>query len=248
MNTLPTVSDTKRAFYSRHTRPVNSVYRRVVEELLVEMHLLRVNADFRYDAIYALGIVTSFNRFMEGYEPAADVDSIFEALVRAEALEPETIKSNAKHLLETVRPQSLSQLMDWFTSAATSGGGEFESQIKAIADSPSFKYSRLFGIGLYTLLETVAPEAIKSEETLKENLTTLGTILPLSLDKLTKDIEFYRANLEKVQQARQTLADIVEADRKRNAQRLAEQQSPREVEASSAPSETGEESSSAPSN
>jgi photosystem II biogenesis protein Psp29 len=66
---IRTVSDSKRDFYTRHTRPINSVYRCVVEELLVEMHLLSVNVDFHYDPIYALGVVTSFEKFMEGYRP-----------------------------------------------------------------------------------------------------------------------------------------------------------------------------------
>ncbi|MFM6586777.1 MAG: photosystem II biogenesis protein Psp29, partial [Microcystis panniformis] len=33
MDKIRTVSDSKRDFYTRHTRPINSVYRRVVEEL-----------------------------------------------------------------------------------------------------------------------------------------------------------------------------------------------------------------------
>jgi len=40
VNNVRTVSDTKRAFYTLHTRPINTIYRRVVEELIVEMHLL----------------------------------------------------------------------------------------------------------------------------------------------------------------------------------------------------------------
>ena len=72
MNNVRTVSDAKRAFYTLHTRPINSIYRRVVEELMVEMHLLFVNTDFSYDAIYALGVVTAFDRFMQGYRPEHD--------------------------------------------------------------------------------------------------------------------------------------------------------------------------------
>jgi photosystem II biogenesis protein Psp29 len=64
-----TVSDAKRDFYAHHTRPINSIYRRVVDELLVEMHLLSVNVDFAYDPVYALGVVTTFDRFMENYTP-----------------------------------------------------------------------------------------------------------------------------------------------------------------------------------
>ncbi|MFM6203351.1 MAG: photosystem II biogenesis protein Psp29, partial [Dolichospermum sp.] len=80
MNNVRTVSDTKRTFYTLHTRPINTIYRRVVEELMVEMHLLSVNVDFSYDAIYALGVVTTFDRFMEGYQPEQDQESIFQAI------------------------------------------------------------------------------------------------------------------------------------------------------------------------
>ncbi|MER3587246.1 MAG: photosystem II biogenesis protein Psp29, partial [Mastigocladus sp. ERB_26_1] len=77
MNNVRTVSDTKRTFHSLHTRPINTIYRRVVEELMVEMHLLAVNVDFSYNPIFALGVVTSFDRFMQGYQPESDRESIF---------------------------------------------------------------------------------------------------------------------------------------------------------------------------
>ena len=82
MNNVRTVSDTKRAFYGQHTRPINAIYRRVVEELMVEMHLLLVNADFNYDSIYALGVVNTFDRFMKGYEPESDRTSIYTAIIQ----------------------------------------------------------------------------------------------------------------------------------------------------------------------
>ena len=83
MDNVRTVSDTKRDFYQTHTRPINSLYRRVVEELMVEMHLLSVNADFTYNPVYALGVVSAFDRFMNGYRPEKDLESIFGALCRA---------------------------------------------------------------------------------------------------------------------------------------------------------------------
>lgn len=246
MNTRPTVSDTKRAFYSRQTRPVNSVYRRVIEELLVEMHLLRVNDDFQYDAIYALGIVTSFDNFMEGYEPASDRENIFSALAAAEEIDLQRIHSNAEHLGNTVNAKTLDGLKDWFKSASTSGMGEFEAQVKTIVDNKSFKYSRLFGIGLYAMLQKADEEAAKDEEKVKGYLTEMSALLGLSEDKLTKDIELYRSNLEKVQIARQTLAEIVAADRKREAQRQAEQQAKKDAHAdgaAEAPTESSTDSS-----
>ena len=234
MNSRPTVSDTKRAFYSRQTRPVNSVFRRVVEELLVEMHLLRVNEDFQYDAIYALGIVASYDNFMEGYEPASDRENIFLALAAAEEYDPQALRGDAQNLRNTVEPKSYDSLLEWFKAAAQTGMGEFEGQVKAAADNSKFKYSRLFGIGLFTMLQVADEESAKDEEKVKAYLTSLSELFGTSTDKLIKDIDFYRSNLEKVQLARETLAEIIEADKKREAQRQAEQQAKKDAHADGA--------------
>ncbi len=246
MNSRPTVSDTKRAFYSRQTRPVNSVFRRVIEELLVEMHLLRVNDDFNYDAIYALGIVSSFDNFMEAYKPASERDNIFNALTLAEEIDPQKLRADAQNLRNTVNAKTIDGLKDWFKSASTSGNGEFEGQVKAIADNATFKYSRLFGIGLFTMLQTADAEASADAEKVKTYLTELSEMFGISGEKLIKDIDFYRENLEKVQQAQATLAEIVEADRKREAQRLAEQQAKKDAHADGAGEDIAPDS--APSN
>ena len=200
----------------------------------MEMHLLRVNDDFNYDAIYALGIVSSFDYFMEGYEPTSQRDNIFNALALAEEVDPQKLRADAQNLRNTVHAKSYEGLIDWLNAAAISGNGEFEGQVKAIADNGTFKYSRLFGIGLFTILQVADDEASKNEEKVKDYLTQLSEKFGISSEKLLKDIDFYRANLEKVQQAQATMAEIVEADRKREAQRLAEKQAKQDAHADGA--------------
>ena len=115
MNNLRTVSDTKRNFYTFHTRPVNTIYRRVVEELMVEMHLLSVNADFKYDPIYALGVVTAFERFMQGYQPERDKEPIFDALCRALEDNPQRYQQDAERLRTVVKNLSVEELSAWLS-------------------------------------------------------------------------------------------------------------------------------------
>ncbi len=225
MNNLRTVSDTKKAFYSAHTRPINSIYRRVVEELMVEIHLLRVNEDFTYDAVFALGVVTTFERFMQGYQPEADQTSIFKSLCMAEELTAEQLKGDATRLLEKVSGKSADDLLSWVVNGASSGGDEFQTQLRAIANNPKFKYSRLFAIGLFTLWETAQPDLIKDEAAFNTAFEQACTALKLPEGKPQKDLELYRSNLDKMAQARKTLADIVEAERKRRQQASAPQDS-----------------------
>jgi hypothetical protein len=44
--------------------------------------------------------------------------------------------------------------------------------------------------------------------------------LHVSEDKLNKDLELYRSNLEKIEQALITMADMLSAERKKRQQRL----------------------------
>ncbi len=225
MNNLRTVSDTKRNFYTFHTRPVNTIYRRVVEELMVEMHLLSVNADFRYDPIYALGVVTAFERFMQGYQPERDKEPIFDALCQATEDNPQRYRQDAERLRSVVKNLSAQQLLDWVSGVSQIGGTEdLQAQMQAIAHNSSFKYSRLFGIGVFTLLELADPEVIKDDKQRVEVLKQMSAALHISEEKLNKDLELYRSNLEKIEQAMLTMADMLAADRKKRQQRLQEAQ------------------------
>jgi photosystem II biogenesis protein Psp29 len=221
VNNPLTVSDTKRSFYSLHTRPINSIYRRVIEELLVEIHLLKVNEDFRYDPVFALGIVTTYDRFMQGYTPDTDQPSIFEALATAEGYTSSQLRGDAEQLKQAYIGQTAAALWTEIERAAAQGGQAPAQVWHNIASNSKFKYSRLFAIGLYTLLEQAEPELVKIEATLNEALQKLGTALHLPTDKLQKDLELYRSNLEKMVQARKTLDDIVAAERRRREQQEA---------------------------
>ncbi len=72
---------------------------------MVEMHLLSVNVDFSYNPIYALGVVTAFDRFMQGYQPPSDQESIFNALIKAEQDDPQRYRGDAERLKELAKTQ-----------------------------------------------------------------------------------------------------------------------------------------------
>lgn len=219
MNTVRTVSDTKRAFYNLHTRPVNSIYRRVVEELMVEMHLLAVNVDFRYNPTYALGVVTSFDRFMQGYRPEQDKESIFNALCRSTEDDPDKYRQDAQHLL------SVASRFPWDTvllpekSEGISDLASLRESLQDIAGNSKFKYSRLFAIGLFTLLETANPDVVKDEVQRTQALNQISQALNLPEDKIQKDLELYRSNLEKMMQVQAMMADVLISDRKKREER-----------------------------
>jgi photosystem II biogenesis protein Psp29 len=101
-----------------------------------------------------------------------------------------------------------------------------QAQLQAIANNPNFKYNRLFAIGVFSLLEQSDPELVKDEKQLTEALKAIAAGLHLSDDKLNKDLELYRSNLEKMAQALIVMADMLSADRKKREQRKQQSTTP----------------------
>ena len=90
---------------------------------MVEMHLLSVNVDFVYNSLYALGVVTSFDRFMMGYEPEGDKESIFSAICKAVGGDAQQYRQDADALKADLSNLALADLNDRLTNAKATGGG-----------------------------------------------------------------------------------------------------------------------------
>ncbi|YAI81519.1 MAG: photosystem II biogenesis protein Psp29 [cyanobacterium endosymbiont of Rhopalodia sterrenbergii] len=220
MDKVRTVSDTKRDFYTHHARPINSIYRRFIEELLVEMHLLSVNVDFRDDPIYALGVVTSFERFVQGYRPRKDKNSIFSALCYSVGGNAEQYRQEAQTLLTQVKGMSVSDFMGILEAASSQvpGDGILCETLQAVAQNSQFKYSRLFTVGLYTLIMELDSDLIENQEQSNQIFGKIAEVLHLSSEKLQKDLELYRSNLDKMEQLLTVVEDALEAERKKRKQ------------------------------
>uniref|UniRef100_A0A2P2JSD2 Uncharacterized protein MANES_13G152400 n=1 Tax=Rhizophora mucronata TaxID=61149 RepID=A0A2P2JSD2_RHIMU len=148
---VPTVSETKSKFLKAYKRPIPSIYSTVLQELVVQQHLMRYKRTYRYDPVFALGFVTVYDQLMEGYPSDKDRDAIFQAYIRALEEEPEQYRVDAKKLEEWARAQTANSLADF-----PSKEGEVEGILKDIAERASngnFSYSRFFAIGLFRLLE-----------------------------------------------------------------------------------------------
>lgn len=233
MNNVRTVSDTKRAFYSQHTRPINAIYRRVVEELMVEMHLLLVNAVFNYDSIYALGVVSTYDRFMQGYEPAGDRESIYNAIVQAVQGDPGQYRRDAEEILASAKATSS---IDGFKSLVkeakdSAGSDSLRANLNKVISNSQFKYSRLFAIGLYNVVEAIDTELLQDKEKREGLMDELAEAFELNADLLKKDVDLYRGNLEKMAQAQEVMKDMIEAEKKKQAKREEEKKKRAEAKA-----------------
>lgn len=86
---VPTVSETKSNFLKAYKRPIPSIYNSVLQELIVQQHLMRYKKTYQYDAVFALGFVTVYDQLMEGYPSDEDREAIFKAYIQALQEDPE---------------------------------------------------------------------------------------------------------------------------------------------------------------
>ncbi|KAK8617422.1 hypothetical protein V6N13_080338 [Hibiscus sabdariffa] len=207
----PTVSETKSSFLKAYKRPIPSVYNTVLQELIVQQHLMRYKKTYRYDPVFALGFVTVYDQLMEGYPSDEDRDAIFQAYINALKEDPQQYRVDAQKLEEWARGQTSSSLVEF-----SSRDGEVEVILKDIAERAggkgSFSYSRFFAVGLFRLLEL----ANATEPTVLEKLCAALNINKRSVDR---DLDVYRNLLSKLVQAKELLKEYVEREKKKREER-----------------------------
>ncbi|MEM6445915.1 MAG: photosystem II biogenesis protein Psp29 [Cyanobacteria bacterium P01_D01_bin.123] len=220
MNTVRTVASTKAAFLANYPRPINSVYRRAVEEILIDLHLVTVNERFAYNPFFALGLTTVYDTFMQGYAPLAEVPTIFIALCKALQLKPDIVRKDADMLVELLRSGDRQQHIGLFQlEDGSSDVGGLKGILTGIRDNKDFYYSRTFAIGLYSAYEMFAPE--DEEKAKLEAFKGIATNLNLPTDRVHKDLELYRKMTEKMQMAQEALAEAAAAARSQKERRAA---------------------------
>ncbi|KAM0059097.1 putative protein Thf1 [Helianthus debilis subsp. tardiflorus] len=207
----PPVSETKLKFLNAYKRPIPSIYNTVLQELIVQQHLMKYKKTYRYDAVFALGFVTVYDQLMDGYPSEDDREAIFQAYVKALNEDPQQYRDDAQKLETWARAQNASSLVDF-----SSKTGEVEDMLKDIAEraggNGSFSYSRFFAVGLFRLLEL----SNATDPTFLEKLCAALNINKKSVDR---DLDVYRNLLSKLVQAKELLKEYVEREKKKREER-----------------------------
>ena len=75
-----TVSDSKKVFHEKFPYVIPGLYKRIVDEILVELNLLNHQNDFTQDYLFCVGLTETFKELMTGYQPEKHLDLLFESL------------------------------------------------------------------------------------------------------------------------------------------------------------------------
>ena len=219
MSISQTVADSKRRFYNAYPRVIPGLYRRVVDELLVELHLLSCQQGFQADALFALGLTQVFDNFSVGFEPVDRREQLFSALCEAADLSAPDLRQQAQQLRSSLAPHGEAEIRQWLENKGDGAPAVLGSVLQEAGRS-DFHYSRHHAVGLIAALQELAGADDQDPEALRLRAREVGDLIGLQQEKLEKDMGLYASNLEKMAQAVQMMEETVAAERRRRERKL----------------------------
>ncbi len=183
-----TISDSKSDFHKEFPYVIPPIYRKLADELLVELHLLSHQKNFKNDSIFATGLKEIFSKFTSGYKPSEHITMLFDAICNCNGFNPTEITSCSDQLVNKAKSFTKEDI------------NEFLSQLKKENKENNY-YSRINAIGIYKLIsEMPCYENVKEEEINKE-IIKISELLGYQYQRVEKDISMYKSNIDKMKQA-----------------------------------------------
>ena len=59
---------------------IPGLYKRIVDEMLVELNLLNHQKEFKQDLLFCIGLTETFKELTKGYKPEKHLDLLFDSL------------------------------------------------------------------------------------------------------------------------------------------------------------------------
>ena len=193
-----TVSDSKKLFHEQFPYVIPGLYKRIVDEMLVELNLLNHQNDFKQDNLFCVGLTETFKELTKGYKPEEHLVLLFESLCNSSNFEPKKIKDISKKTLEEYKNKSLSEISILLKEKGTT----------------NLYSSRILNLGIYLIISNANDfKGVKDSE-INKTISDIVNKLNLSVNKAEKDIGIYKTTIIKMEQAKELLQEARIKDKK----------------------------------
>ena len=193
-----TVSDSKKLFHEQFPYVIPGLYKRIVDELLVELNLLNHQNEFIQEYLFCVGLTETFKQLTIGYKPEEHLVLLFESLCNSSNFAPSKIKEISKKTLEQYKEKSLKQIAILLKEKSTS----------------NLYSSRILNLGIYLIISNASDFNITDDSERNNIISETVKNLNLSVNKAEKDIGIYKSSIIKLQQAKELLQEAKIKDKK----------------------------------
>ena len=183
-----TISDSKSDFHKEFPYVIPPIYRKLADELLVELHLLSHQENFNNNSIFATGLKEIFSKLTTGYKPNEHISMLFNAICNCNGFDPNRIDSLSEQLIIKANSFTKDDL------------NKFLEQIKNDIKENSY-YSRINSIGIYKLVTELSYYKDLETTEINTEITKISGLLGYQNSRVEKDISIYKSNIDKMKQA-----------------------------------------------
>ena len=195
-----TVSDSKKLFHEKFPYVIPGLYKRIVDEMLVELNLLNHQNEFKQDYLFCIGLTETFKELMKGYQPEKHLDLLFESLCSSTNFEAKEINEISKKTLKELKDKTSEDILTL-----------------SIEKSNSKLYpSRILNLGIYILISNSLDLKEKNESDINKMTSDIFEKLSLSNNKAEKDIGIYKSSINKMEQAKELIEELRIKDKKKD--------------------------------
>jgi photosystem II biogenesis protein Psp29 len=195
-----TVSDSKKLFHEQFPYVIPGLYKRIVDEMLVELNLLNHQNEFTVDNLFCVGLTETFKELTKGYKPEKHVDLLFESLCSSTNFEAKEIKEISQQSINEFKDKSSKDIL------------------KSLEEKSNSKLypSRILNLGLYLIISN--SQDLKGKNDIDKNKIINKTFekLNLSTSKGEKDIGIYKSSISKMEQAKELIEELRIKEKKKD--------------------------------
>jgi photosystem II biogenesis protein Psp29 len=195
-----TVSDSKMLFHEQFPYVIPGLYKRIVDEMLVELNLLYHQNEFTQDYLFCIGLTETFKELMNGYEPERHLDLLFDSLCSSTNFEAREIKEISQKSQLEFKDKSSKDILNL---------------IKEKKDTKLYP-SRILILGMYILISKSQDFKVENELEINKTIINMFESLNLPTNKVEKDIGIYKSSITKMQQAKELIEELRIKDKKKD--------------------------------
>ena len=194
-----TVSDSKKLFHEKFPYVIPGLYKRIVDEMLVELNLLNHQNEFTQNYLFCVGLTETFKELMKGYQPEKHLDLLFESLCSSTNFEAKEINEISQKSQKEFKNKTSNDILKLLIEKSNS----------------NLYSSRILNLAIYILISNAQDLKEKDESGLNKMITDIFEKLSLSANKAEKDIGIYKSSISKMQQAKELIEELRTKDMKK---------------------------------